>query len=198
MAEYFQAHQRKFDGTQLQVSHILLRPVRDGDNAEVAELVKAAQRIKADIEGGQMSFAEAAAKYSAGPSRSKGGDLGLIGRDGPMVEAFNRAAFDLEEGKISEPVLTQFGVHLLTVTGTRPGEKKLKDVRDRVGPAFAQELLRKFVDEERAAAKIEYHEAFPHIKRQAPAGPGAAEGGTSAVRGAEGTPTAAARSPANP
>ncbi len=62
-----------------------------------------------------LAFEEAAREYSLCPSGQMGGDLGFFGR-GMMVKPFEDAAFDLEVGKISEPVKTQFGWHLILVT----------------------------------------------------------------------------------
>ena len=60
-------------------------------------------------------FAEVARRESAdSASRPQGGELGTFGR-GQMVAAFDRAAFSLPIGQISEPVITPFGAHLVQV-----------------------------------------------------------------------------------
>lgn len=72
-----------------------------------------ALEILAKIENGEISFADAAAKYSTCPSGQKGGNLGDFGR-GQMVPEFETAAFALEVGKMTKsPVKTQFGYHLI-------------------------------------------------------------------------------------
>jgi parvulin-like peptidyl-prolyl isomerase len=63
-------------------------------------------------------FGDVAREVSKCPSRAKGGDLGFFGR-GRMVPEFDRAAFSMPVGEISEPIQTQFGWHLLVVTETR-------------------------------------------------------------------------------
>lgn len=64
------------------------------------------------------SFADVAKKVSQCPSGSKGGDLGFFGK-GRMVPQFDAVAFDLPVGELSQPVQTQFGWHILTVTDAR-------------------------------------------------------------------------------
>ena len=67
-------------------------------------------------EGGD--FAELARQYSECPSASSGGDLGYFSR-GMMVESFENAAFNLEIDEISEIVRTDFGFHIIKLTGKR-------------------------------------------------------------------------------
>lgn len=72
-----------------------------------------ALKIKTDIDEGG-SFDYYAQKYSKCPSGKNGGELGYFGR-GQMVPEFENAAFNGEVGKVSEPVKTQFGWHLIMV-----------------------------------------------------------------------------------
>jgi parvulin-like peptidyl-prolyl isomerase len=59
-----------------------------------------------------VPFEQLAKKHSRCPSAAQGGDLGTFGR-GRMVEPFEEAAFELEVGKVSEPIRTRFGYHLI-------------------------------------------------------------------------------------
>ena len=61
------------------------------------------------------TFEELALNFSKCPSGKRGGALGEFGR-GMMVKPFEDAAFGTEVGKISEPVKTQFGYHLIKRT----------------------------------------------------------------------------------
>jgi peptidyl-prolyl cis-trans isomerase C len=70
-----------------------------------------AKNIKARLEKGEK-FSAIAKNVSLCPSGKKGGDLGTFGR-GKMVKEFDKAAFTLEKGQISEPVKTQFGYHII-------------------------------------------------------------------------------------
>ena len=161
---YFKVHQRDFDGTELRVSHILLRPTQAGDEATAATLVGEAEQIRKQIESGEITFEAAAKKYSAGPSRSRGGDLGFIPRHGQMVEPFARAAFALTKDQISPPVATVFGIHLIRVTDVKPGNKKWTDVRDSLKSAMAESLFQQLVVKQRGTVAVEYTGRSPYFK----------------------------------
>lgn len=75
-----------------------------------------AKSLLEEIRAGK-SFAEAAEEVSLCPSGQNGGDLGFFGK-GMMVKPFEDAAFAMENiGEVSEPVQTQFGWHLIQLTG---------------------------------------------------------------------------------
>jgi parvulin-like peptidyl-prolyl isomerase len=164
LAAYFTAHRRQYDGTQLVVSHILLRPSADGGKNAAAELLKRAESMRQEIVAGKLTFAEAARKYSAGLSGKDGGRLGAIGRHGPMDEAFSRAAFALNAGVISPPIKTPFGIHLIRCDEIKPGDKQLADVRKELEDALSHELLRKLAAAQRQHTPVEYTGVLPHFK----------------------------------
>lgn len=74
-----------------------------------------ALKIKQSVENGEIDFAHAAGQYSFCPSGGEGGDLGYFGK-GVMVKSFEDAAFAAELNKVTDPVQTQFGWHLILVT----------------------------------------------------------------------------------
>lgn len=91
--------------TQARASHILVKTEDD------------AQRIMKRITDGE-DFAAVAKRFSSCPSRKNGGDLGWFGK-GQMVPEFENIAFSEEVGKVVGPVKTQFGFHVIKVTGRK-------------------------------------------------------------------------------
>jgi peptidyl-prolyl cis-trans isomerase C len=76
-----------------------------------------AQKLSQEIKQGAR-FEELARRHSTCPSKSSGGDLGWFG-PGKMVPAFENAVKRLGVGSVSDPVNTQFGWHVIKVTGKR-------------------------------------------------------------------------------
>src|SRR4030043_2121257 len=70
-----------------------------------------AQTAKTRLDKGEK-FGAVAQQVSLCPSGKKGGDLGTFTR-GKMVKEFEKAAFSLEKGQVSDPVKTQFGYHII-------------------------------------------------------------------------------------
>lgn len=94
----------------IRASHILV------DDLETAE------EVTKELENGDISFEEAAVKYSKCPSAQQGGDLSYF-QKGQMVPEFEEAAFALEPGQMTEePVQTQFGYHIIKQTDHKKDE----------------------------------------------------------------------------
>jgi parvulin-like peptidyl-prolyl isomerase len=163
LERYFNAHRRNYDGTQVHARQILL-PFRKGaDAAAVAGIKKQAAELRTQIADGKIKFAEAAASHSAAPSKDKGGDLGWIARHGSVPEAVAAAAFALEAGKVSEPVVTSFGVHLVEVTEVKPGTKTWRDVASELQSTVVRRGFNKIATEQRPKTAIEFTGAAPYF-----------------------------------
>ncbi|MHC4405719.1 MAG: peptidylprolyl isomerase, partial [Planctomycetota bacterium] len=127
-------------------------------------LIEKARAIREEITSGKRSFADAARAHSAGASAPGGGDLGFISRHGAMAEAFSKAAFALEEGQVSQPVVTRFGVHLIRSDRIKPGARKLADAREEVHEALARELLREIAQKERRHTPVAFTGRGPYFR----------------------------------
>lgn len=153
LEKFFELHRREFDGTELRVSHILW-PLKAADSAKLTAAVKQAEELRSSLLAGKLSFADAAKQHSAGPSRRNGGDLGFIPAHDLMSEAFSIAAFQLKPGEVSEPVVDQFGVHLITCTDEKPGQRTWRDARRELVAAFAREKFLELADTQRKRVEV--------------------------------------------
>jgi peptidyl-prolyl cis-trans isomerase SurA len=169
LAETFEKNHRDLDGTRLRVSHILLRPeTLRGDDA-VDKCLAEAEEIRRRIMLGNRSFEDAALMSSAGPSRRRGGDLGWITREAPLVDAFARQAFLLAKGEVSRPFVTPFGVHVIKVTDVEPGTVSMDTVRPRVQQLLVKSLVRDLVAQAARRTQVTYAEGVPHFDPETPA-----------------------------
>lgn len=127
--------EKKVTGKEYEVRHILLKlnPMLNDAQAK-AEL----QQIRADIISGKMTFADAALKYSKDYlSGANGGSLGYAFPE-TYVGSFAKAVQTTKQGSISAPFKSEFGWHILEVTGTRDG--------DRTEDAYRQKAYEKIVN----------------------------------------------------
>jgi peptidyl-prolyl cis-trans isomerase D len=114
---YNQAQSQFKTPEQVDVRHILVKTKEQ------------ALDIKKQLEGG-ADFAALAKKYSDDPGSKDTGGLYKNVEHGKMVPEFDKAAFELQPGKISDPVQTSFGFHILKVDAHRPaGQKSLAEVK---------------------------------------------------------------------
>jgi parvulin-like peptidyl-prolyl isomerase len=162
LPEYVRQHKAEFDGTEIRASHIMLRP--GSFNETIAALTARASAIREEIASGSLDFAAAAQKYSAAPSRDRGGDVGFIPRRGVMLEPFSAALFALKTGEISQPVATTLGVHLILAGEVKPGTKDLKESLPMIQQLAADEVLKRMISDQRSRAKIEFTGAVPYFK----------------------------------
>ncbi|NWO08354.1 MAG: SurA N-terminal domain-containing protein [Alteromonadaceae bacterium] len=145
LREYYDEQAEAYAREERRASHILV------DAGEQETLATIQQRLE---EGD--AFADLAEEYSTDTvSAREGGDLGFAGRD-VFDESFEQALFALEEGEVSAPVETDFGVHLI----------KLQEVRRTEPPAFdqlagelRQELARSKARERFAEARAQLADA---------------------------------------
>lgn len=100
------------DYSQVQALHILV-PTEQKAIEVRNEILKGTTKMEIF-----NNFRNAAKKYSTCPSASSGGILGWFGK-GEMVPEFEKAAFALPAGQVSEPVKTQFGWHLIYVVSKK-------------------------------------------------------------------------------
>ncbi len=148
---------------QVRASHILIKPditdPNNDPNQAKAEAKAKIQGLLEQIKGG-ADFAELAKANSICSSAAQGGDLKFFPR-GIMAAPFEKAAFELEVGKLSDIVETQFGYHIIKVTGHKDaGTTSFEQARDNIIGQLTQnkqkELANKYIDSLKAEANIVY------------------------------------------
>lgn len=111
---------------QRQASHILVEVGEDRSKEEAKNKI---DELYAQIQAG-ADFAKLAEEHSDDSgSAEKGGDLGLAGK-GIYVPEFEQALYELKIGEVSEPVLTEFGYHIIKLVKIAPDLPSFDDIKD--------------------------------------------------------------------
>ena len=162
--KYYFERQKEFETPeQVRASHILIKPDTsdpntDPNQAKSAAMAKTRELLKQIKDG--ADFATLAKANSSCPSAQKGGDLGFFSR-GRMVPAFEKAAFELKVGQVSDIVETQFGYHIIKLTDRKDAVvKTFEQAKDDIIKMLAQkkqgELVKEYIDSLKAKANIAY------------------------------------------
>jgi peptidyl-prolyl cis-trans isomerase C len=157
--KFYDENQDKFKRDEMvRASHILC-----GVDAKATAEEKKKAREKAEKHHKELvagaDFATLARENSTCPSSKQGGDLGYFGK-GQMVPSFEKAAFALKPGEISDVVETQFGYHIIKLTDKKsPETVAFKDARPRIEEYLKdqkiQAAVNAYLDEARKGAAIE-------------------------------------------
>jgi peptidyl-prolyl cis-trans isomerase C len=140
-----------------------------------------AKAVKAELDKG-ADFAELAKKKSKDPGASDGGDLGFFTKE-QMVPEFSEVAFKLDPGKISDPVKSQFGWHIIKVEEKRNRKPpEFDQVKAQIETYVTRKAQADYVGKLREGAKIERMDqaAATPAPGGAPAPAGAAKAGDAA------------------
>jgi peptidyl-prolyl cis-trans isomerase D len=114
-------------------SHILITAGTDGSAPDKSQARKLAESVLAKVRSNSADFARLAKEYSKDSgSAQKGGDLGWFSR-GMMVKPFEDAVFSMKDGETSGVVESDFGFHIIRVSGIEPASTKpFADVKDQI------------------------------------------------------------------
>ena len=154
VAAFYAAHKAEYVAPeQVLCQHIL---VKGSDDAALDKI----KDIRARIVDGKADFAEEAKKHSDCPSGQQGGSLGWFGR-GMMVPEFDKVAFEMAKGEVSNVVTTQFGYHIIYKADQKGGgQQTLVDVHDQIRDLLRHEArgraMGDYIAEMRDKAKSEY------------------------------------------
>lgn len=116
---------------QVRARHILFKLSQDASPEQDETVKQKANKVLEEARK-ETNFDALARKYSEGPTKETGGDLGYFS-EGQMVDTFEEAAFKLKAGEISDLVRTQFGYHIIKVEDIKEEHTKdLNEVRDQI------------------------------------------------------------------
>ncbi|MBN1787783.1 MAG: peptidylprolyl isomerase [Sedimentisphaerales bacterium] len=145
---------------KIHAKHILIRPDKSGDpNQAKARARDYIQELLDRIKKGE-DFDELAKQYSKCPSGRKGGDLGMQPK-GTFVPPFEKAAYALKPGQVSDIVETNFGYHIIKLVEhvkpeTTSFDKAKDEILEMLSNKQKEELFMEYVNKIKADADIKY------------------------------------------
>lgn len=142
-------------------SHILIQSPPDAPEAEQKSARSSIESILQQVRKNPGDFARLAKEHSQDPgSAQKGGDLGFFPR-GAMVKPFEDAVFSLKENQVSDVVRSEFGFHIIRLTGIKPGKvRSLEEARDSIAAELKlQAAGKKFAEMAEAFSNMVYEQS---------------------------------------
>jgi peptidyl-prolyl cis-trans isomerase C len=156
--QYYKDNKGFFDGVQVRASHILIRVPLNASEGDVKAAQGKLQTLRQEIEGGKITFEDAAKKYSQCPMAVEGGDVGYFPRKFVWDEEFAKAAFNpqLKIGEMIGLVRTEQGWHLIKLTDRKPGTPSdYAKIKDDARELYLTELRMSIVAAQRKVARLE-------------------------------------------
>ena len=142
----------------VRASHILIRV---DEKADAAAKKKARAEIDAVLKQAKSGadFGKLAQQHSQDGSAAQGGDLNYFAK-GQMVPAFDKVAFELKPGQLSDVVTTQFGYHIIKVIDHKPGrvvpfEESAQQIKQFLGEQKKQQHSEAFIETLKKKSKVE-------------------------------------------
>lgn len=159
--EYYSENPKQFEiPEQVKASHILITPDTTDPNTDPNQAKVRAEELLEQIKD-DADFAELAKAHSDDPgSAANGGDLGFFSK-GQMVAPFEKAAFALKPGQLSDLVETKFGYHMIKVTDRKDAsviafEQAKGDIINKLTRKKQSELTKEYIESLKAEADIIY------------------------------------------
>lgn len=158
-SEYQKLVRLQGDDSELRARHILIRVEAGATPEQVEQARLKAQKIAEEARKPDVDFAELAKQKGEGASAAEGGDLGYF-RRGVMLADFERAAFALKPGEVSDPVRTDFGWHIIKLEDRRTVPIKTYEemqpaIREKLRSAQLEKASDAYIQELKQTAVIE-------------------------------------------
>lgn len=153
--DWYEGHKERFQQPEeRRASHILVSGKGDAEKAKAETVLEEVRKTPA-------RFAELAKQHSQDPgSAGNGGDLGFFGR-GMMVKPFEESVFGMQEGEISGIVQSEFGFHIIKLTGIKPlKQRPFAEVRAEIeGELKRQAASRQFAEAAEQFSNMVYEQS---------------------------------------
>jgi peptidyl-prolyl cis-trans isomerase C len=149
----------KFDDLDPEKAKVMTDEQKKSASDELnKQSLKKAQDILAKLKAGE-DFAKLAAENSACPSKEKGGDLGVFGK-GQMTPSFEKSAFSLKPGEMSDVVETEFGYHIIKTTekndaGIMPFKEVKGFLTDGLKKQKTSQIIQEKIESEKKSKNVE-------------------------------------------
>lgn len=158
---YQQRADKYREGETRRASHILIQLPKEAPEAEAKAARAKAEGLLAQVRKAPAEFARLAQQHSQDPGSAKnGGDLDWFGK-GAMVKPFEEAVFALKEGQVSDIVQSDFGLHIIRLTGVRAERSKpFDEVKAELAAELrGEQVARKFGEAAEGFGNIVYEQA---------------------------------------
>ena len=158
---FYEANKKRYEvAEQRRASHILVAVAKDASDADRAKAKAKAEDLLKKVKANPADFAKLAKQSSDDPgSAVNGGDLDFLGK-GATVPPFEASLFSLKDKEISDLVQTDFGYHIIQLTGIKPGQvKPFEAVKPEIDAEIGKQLAqKKFTDAAEAFANGVYEQ----------------------------------------
>ncbi|MCT4509470.1 MAG: peptidyl-prolyl cis-trans isomerase [Tepidibacter sp.] len=161
LKEYYETNRSDYKKEEVKASHILFKTVDDNvkpiSDEDKKEAKKKAKDILVRAKNGE-NFASLAKEYSEDTvSGNNGGDLGYFGK-GVMVPEFEKVAFELQAGEISDLVESKFGYHIIKVMDKVNEIIPFEDVKNQIKVNLETDSYKEKIEQLEKGTKIEKYE----------------------------------------
>jgi peptidyl-prolyl cis-trans isomerase D len=159
---WYQSHGDRYrQAEERRASHVLIAVSKGAPADQVQAAEAKAADVAAQAKKSPGDFAKLAKQYSQDPgSAEKGGDLDWFAR-GAMVKPFEEAVFALKEGQVSDVVRSDFGLHIIKLTGVRPERSRpLDEVKTEIAAELkAQAAAKKYAESAEGFSNTVYEQS---------------------------------------
>jgi peptidyl-prolyl cis-trans isomerase D len=160
--QWYDSHKDRFQqAEERRASHILITASATASDADKAKAKAKAEELLKEVQKSPAKFAELAKQNSQDPgSAANGGDLGFFGR-GMMVKPFEESVYSLKDGQISGLVQSDFGFHIIKLTGVKAAKvKTLDEVRAEIeGELKRQGAQRRYAEAAESFSNMVYEQS---------------------------------------